>query len=447
MENEILFKTTLLFWRLYETYLSYSNDEMLKVLQKSKYKLYDKYFFVNNKGEKIPLKWIATTGKFFVPHCFELEVLEFKCRDHESEIYGKIQIDCHIFPEGVLLLQSKLDFENFNSVNQLITASIPTNIILSNGKDMAQELDDLADDIINYLQSKINRKKKILGEKPKPWHHNWVWWESKPKVPINEFDINGKHFKYALGMCTRSDKWNVLNPENYVTIIEDIFNLSPYSGNCVYLTHPGNCIIPSKDFLDPKSIKNTIVDVIFAAEIGNVQRYLILNHLQDINFKSLEIQELLYKYSQDKLKTKELINKLEETEQMLNEIVLEINRNLQITRTPRLIFTSVFKTKLMKQMIHVLHGDLFLNSLELIIDKMKDAIDRQRNIITMKVNAEENSFLRNLQIVFIIGLIAQMVTLFYIDTTTGFNLEGGAFFIVISIILSILILYVLRRFK
>ncbi|MHA1271406.1 MAG: hypothetical protein ACTSPY_16555 [Candidatus Helarchaeota archaeon] len=449
MDDEILFKTTLVFWKLYETHLNYSNKEMLKVLQESKYKdaLYDGYYFENNKGERIPLKWIATTGKFFVPNCFKLHSTEFICKNNSPNVSGSIQIDCHLFPEGVLLLQAKLDFNDFNSIEELIIASIPTNIILSDGTDMGNKLDTFAEEIIDYLQTKIHRKKSKRGEKATPWHHNWIWWASKPETPISDFEPDGKHFKYALGMCTRSDKWKFLNTKNYSIFIEDIFNLSPYNGNCVYVSHPGNCIIPSKEFIDPNSIKNTLVDVIFAAEIGNVQRYLILNHLQDINFKSLEIQELLYKYQEADLSTKDLIVKLEDIEQEMNEIVLEVNKNLQITRTPRLIFTSVFKTKIMKQMVHVLHGDIFFESLVKIIFDTKDSIARQRDITSMKVDAEENTFLRNLQIIFVIGLIAQMITMFYMDFSAGFNWISGILFTIISVILSIFILYFLKRFK
>jgi hypothetical protein len=259
--------------------------------------------------------------------------------------------------------------------------------------------------------------------------------------------MDGKYFNYALGMCTRSDKWRSINTHNYTNYIEDIFNLSPYKGNCVYITHPGNCIIPGKELCDPNSIKNTLIDVLFAAEIGNVQRYLKLNHLQDINFRSLEIQELLYQYHKDKLATKELIIKLEKVEQQINEIVLEINKNLQVFRVPRLLFTSVFKTKIMHQMIHVLHGDKFFESLTEIIYEIKDSINRQRNITAMKVDAEENTFLRNLQVVFIIGLIAQMITLFYGFAQEEFNLVNGIIFTSISVVISLVILFILRRFK
>ena len=448
--EEISFKTTLVFWNLYETFLKYDNKEASEVLKNSEFEgnIYDEYYFENFEGERMPLKWIATTGHYFMPICIELHKDEFACKDH-PEIKGKIQIDAHIFPEGVIVIQARLDFEDYMRIGQLIIASIPTNIILTDGTNMKAKLDGFSSKLIDILRAKIKRQKKILGEKASPWHHNWIFWKTKPDVPISDFDVNGRYFKYALGMCTRSDKWQFLNPENYASVIEDVDNLSPYEGNCVYITHPGNCIIPSKEFTDPGSIKNTLIDVIFATEVGNVQRYLILNHLQDFNFKSLEIQEVLYKYEEyehgelKEISLDELIARLEKIEREVNELVLEINSDLQIARTPRLIFTSVFKTKLLRQMIHALHGFDFYENLFKIIDEVKDSLSRERDAIGIKVNEAENVFLRNLQIVFIIGLVAQMITLFY--AVENFALDLGLVFVLLSIGLSVLILLALKR--
>ena len=445
--EEITFKTTLIFWKLYETYLNYTNKELQSILKNSKYvdKLYDGYYFENFEGERIPLKWIATTGKFFMPFCMKCHADKFNHKDH-PEIAGKIQIDAHIFPEGVIVMQAKLDFDEYMTIEQLIKASIPTDVFLSDGKDMKSKLDQFAEEIIEFLRSKLKRKKSNLGEKASPWHHNWIWWKTKPEIPISEFDVRGKYFKWALGMCTRSDKWRHLDPENYANVIENVYNLSPYTGNCIYITHPGNCIIPSKEFTDPNSVKNTLIDVIFAAELGNVQRYLILNHLQDLNFKSLEIQDILYKFEKEEsLSLKELIRRLETIEEEINGIVLEINYDLQITRTPRLIFTSVFKTKLFRQMIDSLHGFDFLDSLEHIIEEIEESLDRERDVISVKVNESENIFLRNLQIVFIVELVASMITLFY--AFEGFAWDWGALFVTISIVLSVIILYILKKIK
>ncbi|MHA1131848.1 MAG: hypothetical protein ACTSQQ_13695, partial [Candidatus Helarchaeota archaeon] len=260
-----------------------------------------------------------------------------------------------------------------------------------------------------------------------------------------EFDIGGKYIKWALGMCTRSDKWSWLNPENYPKNIEAFYNLSPYSGNCVYITHPGNCIIPSPEFTDPNSVKNTLIDVLFAAELGNVQRYLILNHLQDFNFKSLEIQELLYKFREEKYSLKELVQALEELQEDLNERVLEVNYDLQITRTPRLIFTSVFKTKIFRQMIDSLHGFDFLSSLDLIISEIKDSLARERDVVSVKASEEENIFLRNLQVVFIVELLASLIGLFFLFGVDQW--QWGPIFILISIIGSFFMLYFLKKLK
>lgn len=448
--EEISFKTTLVFWNLYETFLKYNNEEASEVLANSEFEgsIYDGYYFENFEGERMPLKWIAATGHHFLPICMELHKDEFVCKE-DSEIKGKIQIDAHIYPEGIVILQARLDFEDFMRIGQLIIASIPTSIILTDGTNMKTKLDSFASKLIDVLRANIKRRKKIMGEKASPWHHNWILWKTRPEVPISDFDVNGRFFKYALGMCTRSDKWQFLNPENYASVIEDVDNLSPYEGNCVYITHPGNCIIPSKEFTDPESIKNTLIDVVFAAEVGNVQRYLILNHLQEFNFKSLEIQEILYRYEEyehgelKEISLDDLINRLEKIEREVNELVLEINSDLQITRTPRLIFTSVFKTKLFRQMIHALHGFDFYESLFKIIGEVKDSLSRERDALGIKVSEAENVFLRNLQIVFIIGLVAQLITLFY--AVESFALDLGLVFVSLSIVLSALILVTLKR--
>ena len=448
--EEISFKTSLVFWKLYETFLVYNNKEASEVLANSEFEgnIHDGYHFENFEGERMPLKWIATTGHLFLPICIELHKDEFACVE-DPGIKGKIQIDAHIYPEGVIVLQARLDFENYMRIGQLILASIPTSIVLTDGMNMKDKLDGFASKLIDILRAGIKRQKRILEEKASPWHHNWILWKTKPETPISDFDVNGRYFKYALGICTRSDKWQFLDPENYANVIENVDNLSPYEGNCVYITHPGNCIIPSKEFTDPKSIKNTLIDVVFATEVGNVQRYLILNHLQDFNSKSLEIQEILYRYEEyehgelKEISLEELIDRLEKIEREVNELVLEINSDLQITRTPRLIFTSVFKTRLLRQMIRALHGFDFYESLFKIVGEVKDSLSRERDALGIKVSEAENVFLRNLQIVFIIGLVAQMITLFY--AVERFSLDLGLMFVSLSVVLSALILIALRR--
>ncbi len=443
--EEIKFLTTLVFWKLYETNLNYKSKELQEVMKESKYVdvLYDEYYFENFEGQRMPLKWIATTGKFFVPVCMKCCSDEFKHKEH-SQIYGKIQVDAHIFPEGVLVMQAKLDFKNYMIIEEHIKASIPTDIVLSDGMDMNLKLDQFGAEIIKFLNTKFTRERADLGEKASPWHHNWIWWKTKPGIPISEFNIGGKYEKWSLGMCTRSDKWRSLDPKQYAENIEAFYNLSPFEGNCVYITHPGNCIIPGEELVDPNSVKNTLIDVIFAAELGNVQRYLILNHLQDLNFKSLEIQEVLYKFKETG-SLKELISKLEDIEEEINGLVLEVNYDLQITRTPRLIFTSVFKTKIFRQMIDSLHGFDFLTSLERIIDEIEAAIDRERDVIGIKASESENALLRNLQIVFVIDLMATIISLFYL------SFEGlsplGFVFLFASVGFSVIMLWILRRIK
>ncbi|MFX1296758.1 MAG: hypothetical protein ACFFD2_18120, partial [Promethearchaeota archaeon] len=201
--EEITFLTTLIFWKLYETNLNYTNKELDEVMKESKYagQLYDGYYFENFEGNRIPLKWIATTGKFFLPTCMKCHTDEFRHKNH-PEISGKVQIDAHIFPEGVIVMQGKLDFQEYMTIEQHIKASIPTDIILNQiSMSFFDTLNKFADEIIKFLKSKIKRQKSESGEtKASPWHHNWIWWKNKPEIPISEFDIGGKYEKWSLGM-------------------------------------------------------------------------------------------------------------------------------------------------------------------------------------------------------------------------------------------------------
>ncbi|QEE16867.1 hypothetical protein DSAG12_02697 [Promethearchaeum syntrophicum] len=150
-------------------------------------------------------------------------------------------------------MQARLDFSDFMSIDDLIFSSYPTNILLSNGLNMKDGLDNFESEFVNFQETNNCSEKKTYGEKASPWHHNWIWWETSSEIDKKEFDIEGKYFKYALGMSTRSDK-------------------------------------------------------------------------------------------------------LEKIDEEINIVVLKIYKDLQVSRTPRLIFTSVFKTRLFKQMVKILHG-------------------------------------------------------------------------------------------
>jgi hypothetical protein len=446
--KDISFKTTLIFWKLYDSYLVYTSDEVKKIFQQdSEYskKLIDGYYFENLEGQQIPLKWIATTGHLFCPTCLNISEEDFKCKDN-PEINGKIRIEAHLFPEGVFAMQARLDFNDYMKIEQLIIASNPSVVILSDNMSMKDKLDHLEGEVINFLKTKNLSQKKSFGEKASPWHHNWIWWESNPEIPIEEFDIGGKYFKYALGMCTRSDKWRHINPENYQKI-EKVVNLSPYYSNCVYITHPGNCIIPSKEFLDPNAVKNTIIDVLFATELGNVQRFLILDHLQSFNFKRLEMEKTINTIDkeEEKLDLDELIKKFEIIEDDVNAIVLDIYKDLQVVRTPRLIFTSVYKTKILKRMIEALHGFDFYDNLMSLIQEIRDSLTRARDGIRIKADEKETKLMNSLNILFVIGLAAQMVTMFY-DVEWG-DPGMGLIQVVISVFISIILLLILRKLK
>lgn len=452
LENEnIKFKTTLVFWKLYDSFLNFSQEELKKLLDESdnySARVMESYEFKNNEGNKMPLKWIATTGHLFLPICLKIFEQSFTGKDNPI-IRGKIEIEAHVYPEGVVVMQARLDFSDFMSIDDLVFSSHPTNIILPNGLNMKDALDRFEEEFVNFLQTKINREKITFGEKASPWHHNWIWWETSPEIDKKEFDIEGKYFKYALGMCTRSDKWKHINYKNY-SQIEEVINLSPYDGTCVYITHPGNVIIPGKEFTDPNAVKNTIIDVLFAVELGNVQRFLILQHLQSFNFQRLKIEETLSVYDKTEkgkaeLKLTAIVDKLENIDEEINTVVLEIYRDLQVSRTPRLIFTSVYKTRLFKQMVKVLHGWEFNDNLLLLLDEIRGSLSRERDSIRVKMDEQENNFLKNLQLVFVIGLVAQLITLFY--AVEEFDAIYGTIFVGVSLVISVIILWVLKKMQ
>ena len=452
LENEnIKFKTTLVFWKLYDSFLNFSQEELKKLLKKSdKYcgKVMENYEFKNDEGKQMPLKWIATTGHLFLPICLQIYEENFTGKE-KTNISGKIEIEAHIYPEGVVVMQARLDFSDFMSIEDLVFSSNPTNVILQNGLNMKDALDEFETEFVNFLQTKITKSKKNFGEKASPWHHNWIWWETSPDIDKKEFDIGGKYFQYALGMCTRSDKWKHINYKNY-NQIEEVINLSPYNGTCVYITHPGNVIIPGKEFTDPNAVKNTIIDVLFAVELGNVQRFLILQHLQSFNFQRLKIEETLSVYDKDEkgkgeLELNDIVDKLENLDEEINGVVLEIYKDLQVSRTPRLIFTSVYKTRLFKQMVKVLHGWEFYDNLLLLLKEIRGSLSRERDSIRVKMDEQENNFLKNLQLVFVIGLVAQLITLFY--AVEAFDLIYGGTFVVISLFISVIILWFLKKMK
>lgn len=119
--------------------------------------------------------------------------------------------------------------------------------------------------------------------------------------------------------------------------------------------------------------------------------------------------------------------------------------NLQVVRTPRLIFTSVYKTKILKRMIEALHGFDFYDNLMSLIQEIRDSLTRARDGIRIKADEKETKLMNSLNILFVIGLAAQMVTMFY-EVEWG-NFGVGLIQIVISVFISIILLLILRKLK
>jgi len=87
--------------------------------------------------------------------------------------------------------------------------------------------------------------------------------------------------RYSIGLTLRTDKYRELDPVAYRDQI-NLKNLCPYTDEFVMITHAGNVIIPGPGLLDPNSMKNLLIDTLYGPEVGNVQRFLILMHLENI---------------------------------------------------------------------------------------------------------------------------------------------------------------------
>nr|QEE16866.1 hypothetical protein DSAG12_02696 [Candidatus Prometheoarchaeum syntrophicum] len=61
------------------------------------------------------------------------------------------------------------------------------------------------------------------------------------------------------------------------------------------------------------------------------------------------------------------------------------------------------------------------------------------------MDEQENNFLKNLQLVFVIGLVAQLITLFY--AVDAFDPLYGTIFVGVSLIISVIILWVLKKMQ
>jgi hypothetical protein len=231
-----------------------------------------------------------------------------------------------------------------------------------------------------------------------PWHHTWIIWDAKPD--FNRADYRfigneiGKNAHYSIGLTLRTDKYHELDPIAYRDQI-NLKNLSPYKDEFVMITHAGNVIIPGPGLLDPDSMKNLFIDTLFGPEVGNVQRFLILMHMENILVVAEKFDKILSEARaiEEDLTLNDKIDRLEALETELNRIILELNKDVIISKITRLLFTSTFKTSMFNEQIEKLDGFKFSKATDEVIVRIRKTLNRQRNTLNTKSAAIENKFL------------------------------------------------------
>lgn len=445
-EEEYSFKLRLVFWLLYETDTFFRKEKVREIIEKNGYKLKDGYPYWDCKGDLYPLKWLARESEKLMPVCFHIEKKEFEC-EGRPYLKGEVSINGHVHFGGALNFHCVFDFDDYYKIDDFICVSQPANILLLPERvSLKDRLKEFADLITEMIQKELKKPVELHSTiKTSPWHHTWIVWDAKPDFSTKDYTMTGKNFAYALGLALRTDKWNDLDTKAMSEQLE-LKDLSPYRDDCVYLTNAGNVVVPGEALADPISMKNTLIDVLFATEIGNVQRFLTLTHLQNIMELSFEFDKVLQLMREKETPVSEAISQLQTLENMLNRKVLEISQELIIQKVPRVIFTSLFKTGLLKEQIRVLNGFEYFDCMEGIIAKVRETLSREREMLEIIVNDEENFFLRNLQILFIVTLIIDISGLYFLEIET-LDLAAGSILLSMSIVTGWFLFILLRKYK
>ena len=445
-EEEYSFKLRLVFWLLYETDTFFKKEKVREIIAKNGYKIKDGYPYWDYKGNSYPLKWLARESEKLMPVCFHIEKKKFEC-EGKSYIKGEVSINGHVHFGGALIFHNVVDFDDYYKIEDFICVSQPANIILFPERvSLKDRLDELADVISEMLQKELKKPVELQATiKTSPWHHTWIVWDAKPDFSTKDYTMSGKNFAYVLGLALRTDKWSELDTKAVSEHLE-LKDLSPYRDDCVYLTNAGNVVVPGEALTDPASMKNTLIDVLFASEIGNVQRFLTLTHLQNIMELSFEFENVLQLMREEDTRISEAIIQLQSLENKLNRKILEISQELIIQRVPRVMFTSLFKTGLLKEQIRVLNGFEYFDRMEGIIAKVRETLSREREMLEIIVSDEENFFLRNLQILFIVTLLIDISGLYFLEIQ-AVDLAAGTLLLSLSVIMGWFLFILLRRYK
>ncbi|MFX1600940.1 MAG: hypothetical protein ACFFB6_10120 [Promethearchaeota archaeon] len=405
VEKNYTFKVTLIFWKFYEIGKYFELPELRRFLeQESSYKIYDTYHCQLSHpitGEKChqPLKWISSQAHNCSPVCFKIGKSDrFSCASNPN-IIGKIRLEGHIHYGSVLVIHCELVFDNYHTIEDFIEISQPVNIILgSTNRPITERFIEIRDEVINLLAKGDFPDKPKLESVLEPWHHTWIIWDAKPDFNRKDYrfigDELGKNANYSIGLTLRTDKYRELDPIAYRSQI-NLKNLSPYKDEFVMITHAGNVVIPGPGLLDPDSMKNLFIDTLFAPEVGNVQRFLILMHMENILVVAEKFDKILSetRAMEEHLTLNDKIDKLEKLETELNRIILELNKDVIISKITRLLFTSTFKTSMFNEQIDKLDGFKFSKATDDVIARIRKTLNRQRNTLNTKSSALENKFL------------------------------------------------------
>jgi len=434
-EEEYTFKVTLVFWKFYELGLYFELPEVRKFLeQEGSLKLYKDYRCkVDIPGQEKscnqPLKWTSSQSKNYAPVCFKIGKSDrFSCTNAPN-IVGKIRLEGHIHYGSVLVIHCELVFDNYHTIEDFIKISQPSNMILeSTGRPITEKFIEIRENVIVLLKKANYPEKAKLESALEPWHHTWLIWDAKPDFNRTDYRFIGnqigKNARYSIGLTLRTDKYRELDPVAYRDQI-NLKNLCPYTDEFVMITHAGNVIIPGPGLLDPNSMKNLLIDTLYGPEVGNVQRFLILMHMENILIVAEKFDTIISdtRAIEENLTLMDKIDRLEKLETELNRIILELNKDIIISKITRLLFTSTFKTSMFNEMIDKLDGFKFSKQTDDVIRRIRKTLNRQRNTLNTKSSAIENKFLAILNYLAVFEIAILVISL-ALDDLFGGTLWG-----------------------
>ena len=457
-EEDYTFKVTLVFWKFYELGLYFDLPDVRKFLEKEgTLKLYKDYRFKVEKEDGTlidqPLKWISSQSHKYAPVCFKIGTTDrFSCATM-PDVKGKLRLEGHIHYGSVLVIQCELIFENYHKIEDFIEISQPKNIIMgSMGKPITGKFIEIRDNVINVLKNAQYAEKPKLKSSLEPWHHTWIIWDAKPDFNRADYrfmrDEIGKNAHYSIGLTLRTDKYRVLDPIAYRDQI-NLKNLSPYKDEFVMITHAGNVIIPGPGLLDPHTMKNFLIDTLFGPEVGNVQRFLLLMHMENILTVAERFDKVISetRAMEEELSLRDKIDRLESLESELNRIVLELNKDIIISKITRLLFTSTFKTSMFNEMIDKLDGFTFSKQTDDVIKRIRTSLNRERNTLNTRSSTIENKFLAILNYLALFEMATIVVSLALGDAIGGGITGTIQLIVAFSMVVIAFILYRIKEKK